>query len=98
MGTFQKLGLDRISQNIAKAVNDPTGTLFVGDITRGDVVTVTFSAADTGSTQVKDRRVGAAPINVDLDAVAEYIWTISDNVLSVTLNAPKTGTISFWVW
>lgn len=96
---FNKLGLDRISQNIAKAVNNPTGGVVTGDITRGEVVEVTFKNATEATANVKERRTVALPGSFsDLSDTKELCWGISGTKLTVKVNTSYTGTISFWVF
>lgn len=98
MPDFKKLGLDRIAVNVAKTVGAGGGNLVTGDIARGEVVEVTFSASTTGTATVSSRRTLALLGSVDLDTQAEYQWSIVDTTLTVNLNAAKTGTMSFWVF
>ena len=98
---FQKLGLDRLSQNVARAVNNPVGTLVTGNITKGEVVSVVIDGDTTGSATVSARRTGAIPISVEISGaspVCEYKWSISGTTLSVELNASRDATIQFWVF
>lgn len=99
MANYQKLGLDRLSQNIARAVNKPTGNLVTGDITKGKVVTIEFTAGNGGSAEVGPRRVGAIPLSAIFDGVSrEMKWDIQDTTLVLTLNSATTGLVSFWVF
>ena len=95
---FQKLGLDRLSQNIARSVNSPVGSLVTGDITKGEVVEVTFDSESEKTAIVSKRRTGAIPINVALSSVCEMFWAISETTLTVSLNTSRSGTVSFWVF
>jgi len=98
MADFTKLGFDRLTGNIARAVNQPTGRLVTGDITRGDVVEVNLNIASTGSASVKPRRTGAILIGASFTGNGEYRWEINSTVLTVTANADLTGTFTFWVF
>ena len=98
---FKKLGLDRIATGISSAVNQPTGRLVTGDITRGTVVAVVIDGGTTGSATVSARRTGAIPISVEISGASplcEYKWSISETTLSVELNASRDVTIQFWVF
>lgn len=95
MADFQKLGLDRISQNIARSVNRVTGTLVTGDITRGAVVEVSIES-NAGSATVKARRVGAIPISNP--SANDLKWSISGTTLSVSQSGGGDGTVAFWVF
>lgn len=96
---FRKLGTDRNSIAVAKAVGNviSPGGIVVGDVVRGEVVTVSLSASTTGTASVKDRRVGALPLNQPFDD-DQVQWDISGTTLTVTLLAPKTGAMKFWVF
>lgn len=95
---FKRIGSDRLNMGIAGAVNSPTGTLFTGDITKGDVVVVEFDAAATASETVKARRTGAILIGASFSGNGEYRWEISDTTLTVTANGALTGAFTFWVF
>jgi adenylosuccinate synthase len=101
MPNFKKLGLDRVTMNISKAFESGIGTggLITGDITRGEVVTVDLESG-AGSATVKDRRVGALPLAVNLVATNEsFNWSISGTTLSVSdANSANGGSITFWVF
>lgn len=95
---FQKLGFDRLSQNIARSVNNPVGTLVTDDITKGDVIEVTVEGG-TGTANVASRRVGAIPISIAFNSPAEVMWSISGTTLSVETDpGSTTGTITFYVF
>jgi hypothetical protein len=95
---FQKLGSDRFSQNIKRAITNPVGSLSTGDISKGVAVDVEFSAETTQTATVAPRRTGAILLDVGLDSICEIIWHIEDTLLTVTLNASRTGTVKFWVF
>jgi len=95
---FQKLGLDRIAQNIARSVNSPTGTLTTGDITRGDVVTVQFPGTTEASAKVKARRTGAILIDNPCTTADYRGHTISGGVLTVKFSGNISDTLTFWVF
>jgi hypothetical protein len=104
---FQKLGLDRLSTNIAKTVGAGLGSVVTGDITRGEVVEVTLGTSATarsatGSATVKTRRVGAELLGMDYvdgaDDFTEFKWSISDETLTVETRETIFGTFSFWVF
>ena len=95
---FQSLGLDRLSQNIKRAVTNPTGTLTTGDITKGELVSVTFSGSLEETVTVSPRRSGAIMLDIALDGIGEIYYGIIDTTLTVTLNNNNTGTIKFWVF
>jgi len=97
--TFQKLGVDRISQNIARAVNSPRGSLVTGDITAGEVVSVTITSGE-GSATVSQRRTGAIPIGQNMSyggGDRGFSWSISGTTLSVETYGDD-GTMDFWVF
>jgi hypothetical protein len=98
---FQKLGMDRMSQNIKRAVDKPTGKLTTGDITKGEIVKVTVTAGDTtGTATVTSRRTGAIPIAFEtVEAQTEWGWAISGTILTVTMLAEAEDTVAtFWVF
>lgn len=95
---FQRLGTDRNSQNIKRAITNPTGTLTTGDLSAGTRTTLTFDAETSQTTTVAARRTGALMLDVQLDGMSEIHWTIADTVLTVTMNTARSGTISFWVF
>lgn len=100
MADFQKLGLDRIAQNISKAVTKPVGGLVTGDITKGSVVTVTVTDGE-GTATVSAQRTGAIPILSQMAAppANSMQWTIDSTILSVDFNdAAQSGTVTFWVF
>lgn len=98
MANFDKLSRDRFSQNVQRAFGTPGTGLFTGDITKGEVVEVTFSAAMAGSATIKPRRTGAILLEVDLDTICEYMWVRDGTKLRVTLNGNRTGSLLFWVF
>lgn len=98
MGDFQKLGLDRLSHNLGRSVNNPTGGLFTGNITKGDLVTVEFDAEAVGTATVKARRTGAMPTSIILDAEPRLRWEMSGTTLTATIHTALTGSITFWVF
>lgn len=96
---FQSLGIDRLAQNIARSVNKPTGTLVTGDITRGEVVEVSFSASSEETATTKTRRVGAIPLYAFFDnSNRDMQWKTEDETLTVRLSSSATGTAKFWVF
>ena len=95
---FQKLGIDRLSQNVARSVNQPVGALVTGDITKGSVVEVVIDNASSGSTNVSARRTGALLLGMSYSGNAEYKWDIVESTLTVDLNGSVTGTFKFWVF
>jgi hypothetical protein len=94
---FQKLGLNRLSQNIKRAVTSPAGVLTTGDITKGEIVDVELKAEDSGSATVAARRTGALLLGYTGD-IADIQWTISGTKLVVTANSNRTSSFSFWVF
>ena len=92
---FQKLGLDRAAQNIARAVNSPNGRLVTGDITKGEVVEVSITS-NSGTSVVKARRVGAMPISNP--SGNDLQWSISGTTLSVSQSGGGDQTVAFWVF
>jgi hypothetical protein len=98
MPTYKKLGSDRVMQNIASAINSGVGSVTTGNITRGEVVDVAFDSSANEAVEVGPRRTGAIPIELDLDGLAECIWSIDGNTLNVLLNIARTGTCRFWVF
>jgi hypothetical protein len=102
---FQSLGLDRLSQNIKRAITNPSGNRpNTGDITGGEVVEVSIAVGDTtGSAIVGSRRTGALPLQVQIGPTAtdhcEYKWGISDETLTVAINVDtRSVDITFWVF
>lgn len=93
---FQKLGRDRMNQNVARAVNTAGTRLTTGQINAGDVVTVTFNNSDSESVEVAARRTGAIPLSQPFDKRVR--WSISGERLTVTLDSSDTGNITFWVF
>ena len=98
MADFQRLGFDRLSQNIARAVNSPSGGLVTGDITRGDVVTIELSNSASGSAQVKSRRTGAVLIDSTVTGSDYQGHTIEGTTLTINYSTATSGAVSFWVW
>ena len=92
---FQKLGLDRIAQNIAKSVNEPRGALVTGDIGSGEVVEVQMDGS-TGMATVSDRRVGA--LLLENSAADDLKWSISGTTLTATQSGGGPTTVKFWVF
>lgn len=100
---FQKLGADRMVQNVARAINKPTGTLFTGDITKGDVVVVDNFSGGVGTARVKARRTGALPLEFrdPSDDAHELSWYIEGTTLTVNMksgNAGEGAIARFWVF
>lgn len=96
---FQKLGNDRFSQNIKRAITNPVGNLTTGSLTAGSKVVVEFDGTSANATAtVSPRRTGAILISVDLNAMNEIHWSISGTTLSVRTNTARTGTVTFWVF
>lgn len=95
---FKKLGLDRLSQNIATSINKPTGRLVTGDLASGEVVEVVFDNATAGSATVSPRRTGAIILEIALDSPQYMSYELDGTTLSVTLPGARTGTIKFWVF
>jgi len=102
MADFTKLGFDRLTGNISRAINKSNGRLATGDITKGEVVTVAITSGNSASTTVKPRRVGAMPLEIRTDgagAMGEYIWQIDGTVLTVFKNGGGAdATFTFWVF
>lgn len=99
---FQKLGVDRLAQNISRSVNKPKGNTVTGDITRGEVVEVAVgtaaTAADTGTAKVPGRRVGAVLLGHDL-LNHRFTWGIEGTTLTVTTSTAVGGNnFTFWVF
>ena len=99
---FQKLGIDRLSQNVARSVNQPVGALVTGNITKGEVVSVTVGTSTVGATSatatVSGQRTGAILISTDCIA-HRYAWSISDTTLTVTTSGSASGeAFEFWVF
>ena len=94
---FQKLGLDRMSQNIKRAVTTPAGVLTTGDITQGQVVDVELEGNDEATATVASRRTGAILLGNTGD-VSDIKWSISGTTLTVNANANRTAIFSFWVF
>ena len=92
------LGLFLLATGISSAVNQPTGRLVTGDITRGSVVEVVIDNASSGSTNVSARRTGALLLGMSYSGNAEYKWDIVESTLTVNLNGSVTGTFKFWVF
>jgi hypothetical protein len=99
MVDFRKLGTDRNAVAISKAMSPGIGTggIITGDITRGEVVSVSVSDSTTGTASVKSRRTGALPLNQPFDD-DQVQWAISGTALTVTLDTDNTGTMKFWVF
>ena len=96
---FQKLGNDRNSQNLKRAITSPVGRLVVGDITKGSAVVVEMDGTETEkSVGVTARRTGALLISVDFADMNEIHWSISDTTLTVRVNTARTGSATFWVF
>jgi hypothetical protein len=96
---FKKLGLDRLSQNIATSINKPTGRLVTGDLASGEVVEVEFNGVDLEeSVTVSPRRTGAIILEIALDSPQYMSYELDGTTLSVTLPGARTGTIKFWAF
>lgn len=96
---FQKLGNDRNSQNLKRAITSPVGRLVVGDITKGEVVSV--DTAEGGTATVAARRTGAILLSiVSTDGgTIEFQYSITDTTLTVTKHGSSPdGTFKFWVF
>ena len=97
---FQKLGSDRFSQNIKRAVTNPVGNVVTGDITKGEIVTVGPDFTGNSATAtVAPRRTGA--IMIARSGAADthlHAWTISDTTLTVTQSNAVDTTYTFWVF
>jgi hypothetical protein len=109
MADFRKLGADRNAVAINKAVGSPgSGPVAipsVGDVTAGEVVTVTWTveAPVERTKAVKlshDRNTVALLAQVALNDRFIVEWSISGRELSATLNNdPSAGdTADFWVF
>ena len=95
---FKKQGLDRMATGISSAVNQPTGRLVTGDITKGEVVTVEITSGE-GSATVSARRTGALELARSLDAdFFIYAQNTSGGKLTVSGNGTPSGTITYWVF
>lgn len=100
---FRRLGSDRNSVAINKAVAEPVNAVprpTVGDITNGQAVTLTWTEA----TQTVTQRVGSRAqyaIPTSVVTAGHYLenWSVSNGVLSVSLNTGSIGdAVSFWVF
>jgi len=104
MPDFKKLGVDRMAVNIAKTVGAGTGNnLITGDITKGEVVEVGWSTANTtASVNVGPRRTGAILLGVTFSGAQDlrwYSWSISDSELTAETDAAKdSAAFTFWVF
>lgn len=104
MPDFKKLGLDRVAANIAKTVGAGTGgNIITGDITKGKVVEVGWTTANTtASVNVGPRRTGAILIGVSFAGAQDlrwYSWSISGEELTAEVDAAKdSATFTFWVF
>jgi hypothetical protein len=99
MTDFKKLSNDRLQHSIFGAINRPTGSMTTGDITKGEVVTVTIVGGE-GVAKILSRRTGAIMIACDVDDTDHaFNWTIDGGTLAVTQGDPLSdGTITFWVF
>ena len=102
MADFQKLGLDRISQNIARSVNSATGNLVTGDITKGEVVEHTTSGSGVEYVNIRSRSTGAVPISVWFTNSGSADWNFelqsSNNRIAVKTSSATPCVFKFWVW
>jgi hypothetical protein len=94
---YRRFDSDRTSINTAASINNPGTRLNVGDITKGEVVTVEFIGTNEGSTTISSRRVGAALIGVTGD-VSDIKWNVAGTKLTVNANANRTAVYTFWVF
>jgi hypothetical protein len=97
---FQKLGSDRFSQNIKRAITNPVGNVVTGDITKGEIVTVgpDFTGNEATAT-VSPRRTGAIMIaRTGTTDTHLRAWYIVDTTLTVTQNNAEETTYTFWVF
>ena len=97
---FQKLGIDRLSQNVARSVNQPVGALVTGDITRGEVVTVGPDfTGNSASATVSARRTGAIMIQREGTTDTHLrAWVIEGTKLTVYQHNAAATTYTFWVF
>ena len=95
--------------NLDRAINSaPGGNPVVGNIARGEVVTVEVPedatgsgiSTDVGSADVGPRRTGAILIGMELIGDCERKWGIVGTTLTVEHNAASNayGTYTFWVF
>jgi hypothetical protein len=98
---YKKLGLGRSEVGIAKSVGTGQSTLTTGDITKGEVVTLTVESGDTSaSATVAARRTGAIPLSFTATGgETEWSWSIEGTTLTLnTLSEPDDQVGVFWVF
>lgn len=98
MADFKKLGLNRVAMDVAKAVGTPTSNIQTGNLSAGEIVSLSFSASNTQTATVKPRRTGAIPISVATDIARGMSWFIEGTTLQVEFRDALTGTVQFWVF
>lgn len=102
MADFQKLGFDRMSQNIARAVNSATGTITTGDITKGEFVEHTTSSSSVEYIKIRERATGCIPVTVWFtnSGSAETNWQLdtANNRIAVKCNTSTPCLFRFYVW
>jgi hypothetical protein len=114
MADFQKLGLDRLTNNISKAIGGSTAfgvggvpALTVGDITTGDIVEVEMDGTAGPSTYVvntKERRTGAILLRSTCGVPMESTPELADTgggglgTLTVHYTGSPTGSTFWWVF
>lgn len=102
MANFKKLGLDRLNQNIANAINQPTGTVVTGDITRGSIVEHTTSSNTVEEIKIRARSTGCFPITIWFvnSGSGDVNWKHDpENNRILVKTSTSTGCLfRFWVW
>jgi hypothetical protein len=109
MVDFRRLGADRnaiaINKSVGEAGTGPQSYPTVGDVTNGEVITVTWTVEDpverTKMVRLShDRNTVALLAQVTLDNRFIIEWGISGREFSATLNNnPSAGdTADFWVF
>lgn len=92
---FQKLGVDRLAQNVARSINNPKGgNLTTGSIGDGEVVEVNVADA---TTTIRARATGAILIGTTGGNVNTLDYTVSGGKLTLTFTGTATG-LTFWVF
>jgi hypothetical protein len=95
---YQTIGADRGALNLRRSIGVEPTALVTGDITRGEVVTITLDNEAGGTATVKPRRSGAILLDCTDNTQTYLGHYIDGNNLVVTFGGNATGTVTFWVF
>jgi hypothetical protein len=99
---FQKLGNDRLSQNIKRAITNPVGTISTGDISRGELVTHTTDSSDVEYVGIRSRATACLLVGCWFENSGSADWNYrleaSENRIAVKTSTSTPCTFTFWVF